>query len=101
MATDQVKTRTAVWHPHSERPVYEYGGDNRIVTCLDMRHMFPAGRHEGLNFCYDELQPDGSTVACAYAGRSARTKKRLAVKWEHHYKQTWWAYVRDLIPEGI
>lgn len=101
MATDQVKTKTAVWHPHSERPVYEYGGDNRLVTCLDMRHMFPEGRHEGLNFCYDELQPDGSTVSCAYAGRSARTKKRLAVKWEHHYKQTWWAYVRDLIPEGI
>lgn len=89
-----------VWHSHDERPVYIPDGDNRLITCLNMQRM-DIGAMEGMNFCYVELNPDGSVNNCGDCWHSEKWKKKAAVRWECMYKDTWWAYVRDLTPKNI
>ena len=88
---------TFFWHPHSEPPVYVPGGDNRLILCMNMERM-PFHALKGICVTYDELNPDGSLNSCADMGHSDKWLKKHAIQWEHLYKNTWWAYVRDIIP---
>ena len=92
--------RTIIWHPHSERPVYEPDGDNRLITCLNMERM-DIGAMEGMNVCYVTLNPDGSVNNGGDCWHSEKWLKKAAVRWENMYKDTFWTYVSDLIPLGI
>lgn len=94
------KITTTVWHPHSERPEYVPGGDNRLITCMNMERML-FGAMKGLNVGYSRLNPDGSINSCADTWHSEKWKRKAAIKWEHLCPDTWWTYVRDLTPEGI
>ena len=100
MATNSIKTRTVIWHPHSERPVYVDGGDNRLILCLNMQRM-GFGAIEGLNITYDELNPDGSVNSCNEIWHSKKWLKKHAIQWNNLYPDTWWTYARDIIPFGI
>jgi len=95
-----MKTKTIVWRPHSEQPVYEPGGDNRLILCLNMQRM-RFGAMEGLNITYERLNPDGSINNCADTWHNAKWLKKAAIKWENLCKDTWWTYAKDIIPEGI
>lgn len=95
-----VKTRTVIWHPHSERPVYEPGGDNRLILCLNMQRM-RIGATDGMNITYDRLNPDGSINSCADTWHSEKWLKKAAIRWENLYEDTWWTYARDIIPFEI
>ena len=92
--------RTIIWHPHSVRHVYVPGGDNRLITCLNMQRM-DIGAMNGMNVCYVELNPDGSVNNCGDTWHSKKWLKKVAVRWENMYKDTWWTYVRDLTPAEI
>ena len=99
MATT-IKTTTVIWHPHSERPVYEPDGDNRLILCLNMQRM-RLGAMEGLNITYDQLNPDGSVNSCADIWHNEKWLKKAAIHWENLCPDTWWTYARDIVPEGI
>ena len=92
--------RTVIWRPHSERPVYEPDGDNRLITCLNMERM-GFGAMKGTNVSYVTLNPDGSVNDCCDCWHSKKWLKKAAVRWENMYKDTWWTYVKDLIPRNI
>jgi len=87
--------RKIIWHSHDERPVYVPGGDNRLITCLNMQRM-KFGAIKGMNVCYVELNPDGSVNNCGDTWHSKKWLKKAAVRWESMYKDTWWTYVREL-----
>ena len=89
-----------LWHSHDERPVYEPNGDNRLITCLNMRKM-PIGAIESINVCYVDLNPDGSVNNCGDCWHSEKWLKKAAVHWENLYKDTWWTYVKDIISADI
>jgi len=99
MATT-VKAKVIIWHPHSERPVYEPDGDNRLILCLNMQRM-RIGAMEGMNITYDELNADGSINCCNDLWHSKKWLKKAAIRWENLCKDTWWAYARDIVPQGI
>ena len=99
MATT-MKTKIVIWHPHSERPVYEPGGDNRLILCLNMQRM-KFGAMDGLNITYDDLNPDGSINSCADLWHNKKWLKKAAIKRENLNEHTWWTYARDIIPEGL
>lgn len=92
--------RTIIWHPHSVRPVYVPGGDNRLITCLNMQRM-AIGAMDGMNVCYVRLNPDGSVDNCGDTWHSKKWLKKVTLRWENMYKDTWWTYVRDLTPAEI
>ena len=85
-----------IWHSHDERPVYESGGDNRLITCLDLLQI---RTRRGINVCYLDLNPDGSLNECCDIWHSRKWLKRHAIHWEHMHNDTWWTYVRDLTPD--
>lgn len=95
-----MKAKIIIWHPHGERPVYEPGGDNRLILCLNMKRM-KFGAMDGLNITYDDLNPDGSVNSCADLWHSKKWRKKAAIKWEHLCEHTWWTYARDITPEGL
>lgn len=95
-----VKKKTVIWHPHSERPEYVEGGDNRLILCLNMQRM-KFGAMEGLNITYDQLNPDGSVNSCADIWHNEKWLKKAAIRWENLCPDTWWIYARDIVPEGI
>lgn len=99
MATT-VKVRLVVWHPHSERPVYEPDGDNRLILCLNMQRM-RIGAMDGMNITYDQLNPDGSVNSCADLWHNKKWLKKAAIQWENLCSDTWWTYARDIVPFGI
>ena len=95
-----LKAKAIIWHPHSERPVYEPYGDNRLITCLNMQRM-KFGAMDATNIAYVYLNQDGSINDCADTWHSERWLRKAAIPWELLYPDTWWTYARDIIPQGI
>lgn len=92
--------RTIIWHPHSVRPVYVPGGDNRLITCLNLKRLgFRAIK--GINISYVDLNPDGSVNNCGDSWHSKKWLKKAAIRWENMNEHTWWTYGRGIVPEEI
>ena len=93
MDTSEMISMQVHWFPHSVKPVYEEGGDNRILTCT----MLPDGV---FNVCYLTVRPDGSVNGCSDCHHNEKWLKKHATKWDNLIC-TWWTYVKYLTPFAL